>query len=324
MFRYLVRRTLWAAFLFLAITLVTYVIFFLAPANPERLMCGGERARTECLEQARESLKLDDPILIQYGHFLWRLVGEQSLGESFITKQSVNEIIAKAAPVTASIIFVGILISLAIGVGAGIYSALKPRSLGDRASMAFVLIAVSAHPVWLALLLSFFVGYKLGWTPITGYCDVINPGPGSNCGGFVDWAHHMILPWTAIGLLGAAYYVRMVRANVMETLGEDYVRTARSKGAPDGRVLRVHVLRNALLPLVTMVGMDIGLSLSGALFTETVFSLPGLGNIAITAVNNYDLPIVMGVVVFATLAIVVFNLIVDILYGWIDPRIRVS
>ena len=134
----------------------------------------------------------------------------------------------------------------------------------------------------------------------------------------------MILPWITFAILFAALYVRMVRANVMETMNEDYVRTARAKGAPEGQVMRSHILRNALLPVVTILGLDIGLALGGAVFTETIYSLPGLGRVAIEAVDNYDLPIVQGVVVFSTVAIIFFNLVVDLLYAWIDPRIRLE
>jgi peptide/nickel transport system permease protein len=134
----------------------------------------------------------------------------------------------------------------------------------------------------------------------------------------------MILPWATFAILFAALYVRMVRANVLETMNEDFVRTARAKGAPESLVMRSHILRNALLPVVTMLGMDIGLALGGAIFTETVYTLPGLGRTAIVAIDQYDLPIVQGVVVFGTLAIIVFNLMVDILYAWIDPRIRLE
>ena len=324
MARFLIRRLLWAAFLFLAVTVVTYVIFFLAPANPERLVCGGERATTKCLEEAREDLAIDKPIYVQYWKFLRRLVIDRSLGESYITNRPVNEIIKNAAPVTAALVFGGAILWMMIGLSAGILSALRPRSLLDRLSMTFVLIGVSAHPVWLGLIFSYFFGYKLGWTPITGYCDLFDPAEGLECGGPKDWFHHMILPWITFAILFAALYVRMVRANVMETMNEDYVRTARAKGAPESQVMRSHILRNALLPVVTMLGMDIGLALGGAVFTETVYSLPGLGRIAIEAVNNYDLPIVQGVVVFSTLAIIFFNLIVDILYAWIDPRIRLE
>jgi len=140
----------------------------------------------------------------------------------------------------------------------------------------------------------------------------------------VDWFTHLILPWFTFAILFAAIYVRMIRSNVMDTLGEDYVRTARAKGAPESRVLRSHVLRNALLPVVTMLGMDIGIGLGGAIFTETIYNLPGLGKLLLRAIGESDLPIVMGVVVFATFAIIVFNLLIDLLYAWIDPRIRLS
>jgi peptide/nickel transport system permease protein len=324
MLRYLIRRLLWAAVIFIAVTLVTYVIFFLAPANPERIICGGERARTDCLEKVRSELALDKPIYVQYGKFLDRVVVHQNLGKSYITEQSVNDIVKKAAPVTASLVFGGAVLWMMIGLGVGILSALRPRSLLDRAAMVFVLIGVSAHPVWIGLIFSYFFGAKLGWTPITGYCDAFNAPEGLGCGGIVDWASHMILPWATFAILFAALYVRMVRANVLETMNEDFVRTARAKGAPESRVMRSHILRNALLPVVTMLGMDIGIALGGAIFTETVYTLPGLGRTAIVAIDQYDLPIVEGVVVFATIAIILFNLVVDILYAWIDPRIRLA
>jgi peptide/nickel transport system permease protein len=190
--------------------------------------------------------------------------------------------------------------------------------------MTFVLIGISAHPIWIGLIFSYFFGFKWGLTPISGYCDAINPSFGSQCGGVVQWAYHMILPWMTFAILFAALYVRMIRANVLETMNEDYVRTARAKGAPESQVLRRHVLRNALLPVVTMLGMDIGIALGGAVFTESVYSLPGLGQTAVQSLNNLDLPTVQGIVVFATVAIIVFNLLVDLLYAWIDPRIRLS
>jgi peptide/nickel transport system permease protein len=323
MWRYIIRRLLWAALLFIAVTLVAYVLFYLAPVNPERLICGGERAQTACLNEVREDLAIDKPVYVQYAKFMERLIVDRSLGHSFLSDQSVNEIVKKAAPVTAALVFGGAILWLSIGLMVGVFSALRPRSLGDRVAMVFVLIGVSAHPVWIGLIFSYSFGFRLRWTPITGYCDLRDPGPGQ-CGGFGEWAHHMILPWMTFAILFAALYVRMIRASVMETLGEDYVRTARAKGAPEWLVMRSHVLRNALLPVVTILGMDIGLALGGAIFTETVYSLPGLGRIAIEAVNNHDLPIVQGVVVFATLAIIFFNLVVDLLYAWIDPRIRLE
>jgi peptide/nickel transport system permease protein len=234
----------------------------------------------------------------------------------------VNDVVKRAAPVTISLVIGGAILWMLVAVPIGILSALRPRSLIDRAAMVFVLVGISAHPVWIGLILSYFVGYKLNLTPLGGYCDLINPS--TDCGGPIDWFHSMILPWITFMLLFSALYVRMIRANVLETLNEDYVRTARAKGAPESQVMRSHVLRNALLPVVTMLGMDIGLALGGAIFTESVFGLPGLGKVAVEALTGFDLPIVMGITVFATLAIIVFNLAVDLLYAVIDPRIRLS
>ena len=246
-------------------------------------------------------------------------IKEPSLGRSFTNRQSVNDIVGQAAPVTASLVFGGAIVWMLIALPVGILSALRPRSLLDRIAMVFVLIGISAHPVWIGLIFAYFFGYKLGLVPDHGYCDFF--GTGGTCGGPVQWAYHLILPWMTFAILFAALYVRMIRANVMETMNEDYVRTARAKGAPEWVVMRSHVLRNALLPVVTMLGMDIGLALGGAIFTETVYGLPGLGKLAITSINNFDLPTTQGVVVFATLCIIFFNLVVDLLYAVIDPRI---
>jgi len=324
-FRYLVRRILWAALLFLVITFVTFVIFYVGPNNPARAVCGGDQAKRECLVRATAKLGLDKPMPVQYYKFLKQLVVHQDLGTSFATSQSVNQRIKEAAPVTASLVFGGAVLWMMIGLSVGIYSALKPRSLIDRSAMVFVLIGVSAHPIWIGLIFEYVFGVKLGWTPIANYANFFGAPPDSGLpGGPWQWFYHLILPWCTFALLFAALYVRMIRANVMETLNEDYVRTARAKGAPEGQVIRSHVLRNALLPVVTMLGMDIGIALGGAIFTETVYQLPGLGQTAIIGIGNQDLAIVQGVVVFATLAIIVFNLIVDLLYAWIDPRIRLT
>jgi peptide/nickel transport system permease protein len=307
--------------LFLCVTIVTYVIFFIIPANPAQ-QAAGKSATPERIKEVEHFLGIDQPVYVQYWRFLKRLVVHHSLGTSFATRQDVNDIVLRAAPVTASLVFGGVLFWMLLAVPIGILSALRPRSLLDRASMTFVLIGISAHPVWIGLILAYVFGFKLAWFPISGYCDVINPS--TDCGGPAQWAYHMVLPWATFALLFAATYTRMIRANVMETMNEDYVRTARAKGAPETRVMRSHILRNALLPVVTMLGMDVGLALGGAVFTETVYSLPGLGAQTISSLNNYDSPTVLGILVFATTAIIVMNLVVDLLYAWIDPRIRLS
>ena len=323
MFQFLVRRLLWAMLLFLAVTIVTYVIFFVTPSDPARL-AAGQGASPEDVQRVAERLHLDEPVYQQYAHFLKQLVWDRSLGESFVNREDVNDVVLRAAPVTASLVFGGAVVWLMLALPVGILSALRPRSLLDRAGMVFVLIGLSAHPVWIGLIFAYFFGYKLGLTPIAGYCDFFSPAESADCGGPVQWAYHMILPWATFAILFAALYVRLIRANVMETMNEDYVRTARSKGAPEGRVIRSHILRNSLLPVVTILGMDIGLALGGAIFTESIYSLPGLGRQVLISYNNFDLPVILGIVVFATMCIIVFNLIVDLLYAWIDPRIRLA
>jgi peptide/nickel transport system permease protein len=323
MIQYIVRRLLWACVLFVAVTMVTYVIFFIIPSDPAEL-AAGRSARPADIARVRHYLGLDRSVPVQYGLFLKRLVINHSLGRSFANRRDVNTMIGEAAPVTASLVFGGVILWMLIALPIGILSALKPRSLRDRSAMVFVLVGISAPVVWIGLILQYLLGFKWPVFPNAGYCDMINPPPGATCGGPVDWADHLVLPWTTFAILFAAIYVRMIRANVMDTLGEDYVRTARAKGAPEPRVMRKHVLRNALLPVVTMLGMDIGIALGGAIFTETIFGLPGLGRLAVQSVLGFDLPTVQGVVVFATLAIIVFNLAVDILYAVIDPRIRLA
>jgi len=321
MFRYLVRRLLWAGVLFIAVTMVSYIIFFLVPAEPARLICGAQ-CPPDQVERVRKEVGLDRPVWQQYASFLEGIVVHQSLGRSYATRQPVTEIIKDAAPITASIIVGGVIIWMMIAIPIGILSALRPRSLLDRSAMAFVLLGISAHPVWIGLILIYFVGYKAGLTPLGGYCDLFNPS--TECGGPVKWAHSLVLPWVTFALLYAALYTRMIRATVLETMNEDYIRTARAKGATELVVMRSHILRNAMLPIVTLLGLDIGLLLGGAIFTETVFGLPGLGRSALQALNGFDLPTVMGITVFATFAVIVCNLIVDLLYAVVDPRIRLT
>jgi peptide/nickel transport system permease protein len=320
-FRYLIRRLLWAGVLFIAVTIVTYVIFFIIPADPAKL-AAGQRATPDEIARARHFLGLDKPVPVQYLRFLRRLVIDHSLGHSFTNRQDVNKVILTAAPVSASLVLGGVILWMLIALPVGVLSAMRPRSLLDRSSMMFVLIGISAPVFWVGLILQYTIGFRLAWTPNSGYCNLLNTQGG--CGGPVEWAYHLILPWMTFALLFAAIYARMIRANTMDTMNEDYVRTARAKGAPESQVMRSHVLRNALLPVVTMLGMDIGIALGGAIFTETVFGLPGLGKLAVESIFNFDLPMIEGVVVFTTLCIIIFNLIVDLLYAWIDPRIRLA
>jgi len=335
-FRYIIRRLLWAIVLFLAVTVVTYVIFFLIPVNPARL-AAGRNASPAQVKAVAHYLGTDRPVWYQYGIFLKRLVLDHNLGYSYANRQSVNAQVLSAAPITASLVIGGALLWMLIAIPVGVFSALHPRSPLDRFAMVGVLIGISAHPVWIGLVLSYVFGYlptqghiagisfpAFTFLPIQGYCNMRGGAAGSGCGGPVQWFYHLILPWVTFAFLYAAFYVRMIRANVMETLNEDYVRTARAKGAPERQVLRSHVLRNAMLPVVTMLGMDIAIALGGAVLVENVFGLPGLGVLAVTGINTFDLPVITGTVIFASLCVITFNLLVDILYAWIDPRIRLA
>jgi peptide/nickel transport system permease protein len=322
MTRYLIRRVVWAIALFFATTFATYLIFYVVPSDPARVVAGRSATPDE-VEQVRHSIGTDRPIVVQYYRFVKRITVDHSLGESFLTRQSVNGTVFAAARRTASIVVGGAILWLLVSIPIGVLSALRPRSLLDRAAMGFVLVGVSAHPVWIGLIFSYLFGYRLGWTPITGYCTLVHHAD-AGCGGPTQWFSHLILPWVTFALLFMAIYVRLIRANVIETMHEDYVRTARAKGASEWRVLRAHVLRNAMLPIVTILGMDVALGLGGAVFTESVYSIQGLGVTAVSGYTNDDIPTMIGVVVFATICVIVANLIVDVAYAYIDPRIRLS
>jgi peptide/nickel transport system permease protein len=322
MARFLIRRLLWAAFLVFAATLVTYSIFFLIPGDPATA-AAGKGATPQAVANVRRLLHLDEPVYEQYGRFLWNLVAHQSLGISYINRADVRSLIMESLPVTASLIVGGSLLFLALSIPVGIVSALRPKSLFDRLGMFIVLVGISLQPVWLGLSLSWLFGYKLGWTPIVGYCDAF-PSPYADCGGAVQWAYHLLLPWITFSVPFAALYARMIRSQLMESLGEDYVRTARSKGMSERRVVLRHAARNSMLPVITILGMDAGLAFAGAIFIERTFNLPGLGRQLLIATNQFDLPMICGIVVFVSLIVITLNLVVDILYGILDPRIRLT
>ena len=302
-------------------TLIVYVIFFLIPADPARLTGVGLSASPTVLAQIRSTLHLDVPFFQQYWIFVWNIIRHQSLGYSFQNGESVRWILGQDARVTASLVFGGVVLWLVIAIPVGILSALKPRSLFDRFAMIFVLFGISAPPFFLGLVLVYVFGFKLGWTPISDYCNFF-PHSGGECSGPTRWAYHLILPWVSFMFLFAALYVRLIRAAILEVSGEDYVRTARAKGASGRRVMVHHILRNSMLPVVTVLGMDIALALGGALFIERVFNLHGLGGELIISAQRDDVPVVVGVVVFITLAVIFFNFVVDVAYAFLDPRIR--
>ena len=313
---FVLRRLAWAVVLFLALTLYTYVLSFVIPGNEDTIRRGvrGDQGTT-----LRETVGVDGGSVVrEYLSFLSHVV-HGDLGVSSRSNEPVLDVIARAAPVTLSLVLGGALVWLLIAIPIGLLSALRPRSLLDRGGMIFVLIGVSAHPLWIALMLSYVFGFRLGWTPIGGYCAVFTPN--DVCGGPVQWAYHLLLPWFAFGLVFAAIYARMIRASVLEVYDADHVRTARAIGMSEGRILRTQVLRNASLPLVTMLGMDIGIAFGGAIFVERAFGLPGIGRLLVSSLGGRDLPVVLGIVVFVSMAILIVNLIVDLVYPLLDPRV---
>ena len=318
---YIAKRIVWAVVLFFVLTLVTFIIFYVVPHSR-----GAVIGRTVGLQDIRQQVNAGGSVFEQWWQFTSGFLFHGTLGNSIGTGRSVTSIIHDAAPVTVALVFGGAVFWMLIAIPVGLISALWPRSVFDRAGMIFILIGISVHPVWLGLMFSYWFGYRLDWFPQSGYCDMFYAV--TRCGGPGQWAYHMILPWLTIALVFGAFYARMVRAQVRESLHEDWVQTARAKGASELTVVRSHVLRTAMLPIVAALAMDIGglaLGLLGvSLFVETAFGLPGLGRTAATALQRNDLPVIAGIVVFITAVVVVVNLIADLLYAWIDPRVKLT
>jgi peptide/nickel transport system permease protein len=313
------RRLLWAVLLAFVVTAITFVVFFVLPADSRNAQ-RNERGFEPGLQtqfNARGSLPE------QYVRFIGHVVLHGSLGDSTRSREPVITVIGRTLPITASLVFGGVILFLLIAFPIGLLSALRPRSLLDKGLMLLVVAGLSAHPVWLGLVLSWMFGVKLHVFPVGGYCDLFYDSESSNlCGGPGYWAYHMFLPWLTFAMLFAALYARMIRANLLEAMDEDYVRTARAKGAGTFRVMRAHVLRNALLPVITMIGMDVGVAFGGALFIETVFELPGMGRLLVRSLANGDLPMILGIVLVVSLVVLIANLFVDIAYSLVDPRVR--
>ena len=319
MFFYILRRLFWMLIVVACVIGITFIVFYLLPAGDPALRFAGKNPTQEELDLIRHRLGLDQAWYVQFGKFIKTFfTGDQygwpGLGYTFAGGSSVLDLIAARAPRTIFLIIGASTLWLTFGVAIGILSAVKRRTLVDRGAMGFALFGISAPVFWLGLMLLFIFWRQLGWTGGTGYIS-----PTDSITGFFS---HMILPWTALALLYAAFYARMTRNNLLETLGEDYIRTARAKGLTERQVIFKHGLRASLTPIVTMFGMDIALLVGGAVITESVFNIQGLGYLAINSALTQDLPTVVGVVLVAAVAVAVANLVVDILYAFIDPRVR--
>jgi peptide/nickel transport system permease protein len=319
MLLYIVRRLVWAIFVVLAVLLLTFAVFYLLPAGDPALRFAGKSPTAESLELVRERLGLNRPWYVQFGIFVKTLVtgdeyGWPGFGYSYVTNQSVLHLIQARAPRTLFLIAGAAVIWLVVGVTVGVVSAVRRRSLIDRAAMGFTLVGISAPVFWLGLMALWIFWKTLDWTAGTGYVPLTES--------FTGFFSHLILPWCVLALLYAATYARMTRNNLLETLGEDYIRTARAKGLSESRVIFRHGLRASLTPLVTMFGLDIALLVGGAIITESVFNLQGLGWMAVDSTFQQDLPVVVGVVMLGATAVAVMNLLVDVAYAFLDPRVR--
>lgn len=316
MLLFVVRRLAWAAGLVAVVSLITFVIFI---GLPNHTINSRQGLVTPNL-QAQWHLD-GHSMPAKYVLFLKHVALHGDFGQSMRQPISVRDVITSALPVTASLVIGGTIMFLLLAFPIGLLSALRPRSMLDKGLMVLLLIGVSAHPVFLGLILSYFFGFKWHVTPIAGYCN-LHYHPHDACGGPRYWAFHMILPWITFAFLFAALYARMIRASVIEALNEDYVRTARAKGASTWRIVRRHVSRNAMIPVVSMLGMDVGIAFGGSIFIETVFDLPGVGQQLYRALGSADEPVILGVALLVSVVLVITNLIADLLYCVIDPRVR--
>ncbi len=303
---YLIRRVLSMLLVLFCIFTITFVLAYLIPADPARAVAG-PRARPETLALIRQELGLNDPIYVQYLRYLGRLV-HGDLGTSYVQRLPVTQILIRRLLATAKLAFAGVLFELMLGIPVGIISAVWQRSIWDRASMLLALLGVSVPSFWLGLILLYVLGYRIPLFPLGG--------PGG--------LRNLVLPAITLGLAGAAWYARMLRSSMLDILQADYMRTARAKGLAEQVVLVRHALKNAIQPIVTMVGMDLGYYLGGIVLVEAVFSWPGIGYEMWRAIDKLDIPVIVGMITFAAFAIVLMNFIVDMLYSVIDPRVTLT
>ena len=319
MARFLVRRIFEGLIVLWLVTVGVFIIFYIGP-GPKGVAraLAGKSATPQVVAAVSHRLLLDRPIWVQYGHFLWLLL-HGNLGYSFYHDQSVNSILAAAFPITLSLVIGAAILWVVMGVLSGVVSAVRSRSLADRTFTVLALFFYSMPTFVLGLLFLLFFYYELtihglalfpgsGYTPIT-----VNPW---------EWFRGLILPWFTLALVSASTNTRLTRGSMLDVMGEDYIRTARAKGLSERRVIFRHSLRAALTPIVTQFGLDVGILLGGAVITEQVFALPGLGFTAVQAITQQDLPVIIGVVIVAATAVVVANIIVDAFYAVLDPRVR--
>ncbi|RHZ96214.1 ABC transporter permease [Cereibacter sphaeroides] len=303
---YLLRRLFQSALILLGVSLVTFILLYVLPADPVRQIAG-RSATPQVVENIRRQLGLDQPFIVQYGRYLWGLL-QGDFGRSYLQKTDVATLIAARLPATLQLMGGAILCELVLGLTMGIVAALRRGRALDQGLMIVSFVAVSAPQFVVSLLLLYVFAVKLGWFPIGGYGTL----------------SHLVLPAVTLGILGSGWYSRMMRSSMIDVLRQDYIRTARAKGLTRGRVILRHALPNAILPIVAMIGIDIGIFMGGIVVVESVFGWPGIGQLAWQAIQRIDIPIIMGVTMVSACAIVLGNLLADLVTPFIDPRIKLK
>ena len=305
MIKYIIKRILMMIPVLLGVTLLVFTMMHFSPGNPEDFILG-DMATEEDKELFREENGLNDPFIVQYGNYIKKIVLEGDLGTSYTTKRSVTEEIVERFPTTIKFAATSMLLAVVVGVITGIISAVKQNSIWDNISRIIAIIGVSMPNFWLGLMLILFFSVKLGILPSAG---------------FTSWKH-WILPAITIGMETAATIMRMTRSSMLDSIRQDYIRTARAKGQSEKIVIWKHALGNAIIPVLTVIGVNFGKMMGGAAVTEMVFSIPGLGKLIVDSIKVKNTPMVQGGIIFIAVAMSICNLLVDILYAYVDPRIR--
>jgi peptide/nickel transport system permease protein len=300
---YIVRRLLMAVGVIFGVSIITFILAFLMPADPARVYAGSN-ASVATVAHIREQMGLNRPVPIQYGDYIWRAV-HGDFGISYKLQTPVFTAITSRFPYSAALALAGLFVELLIGIPVGIIAALRPRSWLDHTAMGVALLGVSAPQFWLGLMLLYLFGYIWPIFPL----------------GLAQSATSIVLPAIAVGLGGGVWYARVLRSSMLETLGADFIRTARAKGLPGYAVILRHAVPNGITPIVTMVGLDMAYFLGGIVVVESVFGWPGVGQLAFQAIQNDDIPLIMGTVLFASVLIVLVNIVTDVLYAFLNPRI---
>lgn len=309
MYKYVVKRLLMLIPVLLGVTFIVFFVLNLSPGDPAAMILG-DQASAEALEMKREELGLNDPLLIRYGRYIWDML-HGDLGVSYKNNLSVWSQVMERFPNTAVLAVAGILVALLIGIPTGIISAKKQYSALDNCSMVLSLVGVAMPNFWFGLLMVIIFALNLGWLPSQGMGE-----------GGVALLKSLILPALTLGTGSAAMITRMTRSSMLEVIHQDYISTARAKGVSEKTITYRHMLKNALIPIVTAVGLQFGTLLGGAMLTETVFSWPGLGRLMVESIKSKDIPLVLGSVIFLAIMFTVVNLIVDLIYAFVDPRIK--